>query len=126
MGNVFACSQIIKNKYLSYCIGFPNPNANAGRDPGLGIQPSLKKAIIRFHFQQCLLLSSPLAKKLKAIQAYNGCSEERHANSWVLILTKTVTILDMARTPEIKAVLKAVPLETDLEDVADASRKGCH
>lgn len=69
MENVFACYQIIKNKYLYYCIDFPNPHANEGRDPGLGAQPSSKKAIIRFHFQQCLFPSSPLAKKLKASQA---------------------------------------------------------
>lgn len=69
MESAFACYQIIKNKYLYYCIDFPNPNANEGRDPNLEIQPSFTKAIIRFHFQQCLLLSSPLAKKLKANQA---------------------------------------------------------
>ena len=93
-GKCICCYQIIKNKYLSYHIGFPDPNANVGGDPGLGIQPSLKKAIIRFHFQQCLLLSSPLAKKLKASQACNGCSDEWHANSWILIPTAEVTISD--------------------------------
>lgn len=69
MENVFACYQIIKNKYLYYGIHFPNPNANEGRELGLGIQPFFKKAIIKFHFQHGLLWSSPLAKKLKASQA---------------------------------------------------------
>lgn len=32
--------RLSKNKYLRFCIYFPNPNANEGRDPGLGRQPS--------------------------------------------------------------------------------------
>lgn len=70
MENVFACYQIIENKYLYYCIHFPNGNANEGREPGLGIQPfKKKKAILKFHFQQGLLLPSPLAEKWEASQA---------------------------------------------------------
>lgn len=63
--------------------------------------PLKKKAIIRFHFRQCLLLLSPLAKKLKARQACNGCSDRRRANSAVLILTEKVTILGIPTTPGI-------------------------
>lgn len=63
--------------------------------------PLKKKAIIRFHFRQCLLLLSPLAKKLKASQACSGRSDRQHANSAVLILTKKVTILGVPTTPGI-------------------------
>lgn len=63
--NIFTCYQIFKNKYLSYCIDIPNPNANEGRDPCLGIQPSFKKGNYKILFSAVTFIIQPFGKEVE-------------------------------------------------------------
>ena len=76
--------RLLKNKILTILYWFSKSKCKWGQRSRPWKTALLKKTIIRFHLQQCLLLSRPLAKKLKARQAGDGHGDGQHANSTVL------------------------------------------
>lgn len=65
--SVFACYQILKNKYLSYSIDFPNPNANEGGDPSREMRSTFAEGnyYIRFHFSTVSLIVEPFGEDVE-------------------------------------------------------------
>lgn len=93
--------RLLKNKILTILYWFSKSKCKWGQRSRPWKTALLKKTIIRFHLQQWLLLSRPLAKKLKARQASDGHGDGQHANSTVLILREKVRVLGVSRTPGI-------------------------
>lgn len=82
----FACYQILKNKYLSYGVDFPNPNANESGDPSRKMRSTFQRQLLHkiSVFQWCPLLSSLLGKTLKGSQACDGGDDEKMPGLWAL------------------------------------------